>query len=185
MHYGRLGSFKRRSSRPQGKGDALETFVERLLTLMGYIVRRNELISGTQIDLVAHRNDPLDNLRLIVECANRNEPLGVPLLKQKAAILLNPANSRYLHRLLVVSAGGFTAEAKVYAENSPQIMLLDPQELERQLVNFQPGPRLRRIEQPVTLGQRKGYRARERARSYGPVCIRAYAALSAWLREGE
>ena len=48
---------------------------------------------------------------------------------------------------------------------------------------FQPDLRETLIEYPVTaLSQR--YRLRERDRSYGPVCIRAYAALSAWLQEG-
>jgi len=31
---------------------------------------------------------------------------------------------------------------------------------------------------------RQRYPFKERGRSYGPFCIRAYAALSAWLQEG-
>ena len=120
------------------RGSDFEQEVELLLRLKGYVVSRNELISGTQIDLVAQRNSLLDNLCFIVECTDRDVAVGVDLVKQKAAVLLSLNDSRYLFRLIFIARNGFTAEAKAFANTQPNILLLTLNDLENQLIDFGP-----------------------------------------------
>jgi hypothetical protein len=126
------------SSNDTTKGAAFEQEIEQLLSLKGYSLSRNELLNGTQIDLVARRNDLLDNLCFVVECSDRQTPVGVDLLKQKAAVLLSLVDSRYLFRLIFITRNGFTAEAKAYARAQANILLLTAEELESQLIDFAP-----------------------------------------------
>lgn len=125
-------------TRPDRKGPSFEKEVEQLLSLKGYSVDRNQLINGTQIDLVARRDDLLENLTLVVECTDRKESVGVDLVKQKASVLLSLSGARSLFRLLFVARSGFTAEAKAFADSNPQVTLLTPLELESQLIDFRP-----------------------------------------------
>ncbi len=120
------------------KGTNFEKEVQDVLRLKGYAVARNELISGTQIDLVAHREDALDNVCLIVECTDRQGPVGVDLVKEKSAVLLALAGGRHLYRLLMVARNGFTAEAKAFAEPQANVALMTLDDLENQLVDFGP-----------------------------------------------
>ena len=120
------------------KGAEFEKTVENLLRLMGYRVERDALVSGTQIDLIAGRDDLLQNLCLLVECTDREDPVGVGLLKEKAAVLLGLSDGRHFYRLLFVSRGGFTAPAKAFAANRSDLMLVRVEDLENHLVNFQP-----------------------------------------------
>ena|ERR1700733_2076438 len=120
------------------KGSDFEKQVEQLLVLMGYAVTRNNLINGTQIDLTAQKQDLLNNLTLVVECADRGEPIGVDLVKQKAAVLLSLHNAGSLYRMLFVARNGFTAEAKSFASSQSNLLLLKPSQLEARLVDFTP-----------------------------------------------
>lgn len=120
------------------RGNAFEKEVEQLLRLKGYSVSRNELINGTQIDLIARKNDLMENLCFVVECTHRDHPVGVELVKQKAATLLSLNDNRYLFRLLLVARSGFTAEAKAFAHSQPSVLLLNITDLEDQLVDFRP-----------------------------------------------
>lgn len=120
------------------KGPGFEAEVAQLLRLRGYTVTQNELIAGTQIDVVARRNDPLDNICLLVECGDRESHIGIDMIKEKAAVLLATRDLAHMTRLLYVARRGFTAEAKHYAQSQPTITLLTLSELERQLVDFTP-----------------------------------------------
>lgn len=120
----------------KSKGNQFEEQIEQLLRLKGYFVRRNELINGTQIDLIARKNDFLDNLCFVVECADRQNPIGIELVKQKAAVLLTLRDSRFLYRLLFVAKSGFSAEAKAYADSQANILLITLSDLENQLIDF-------------------------------------------------
>ena len=119
------------------KGKYFEQAVRQLLELMGYEVSTNELIEGTQIDLVAQKSADLNGIRLMVECTDRIEPVGVPLVKEKSSILL-ARNPDYLQQLLYVSKNGFTAEAKAFARPNPAIRLLTLEELEGFVIDFSP-----------------------------------------------
>ncbi|ALG06503.1 restriction endonuclease [Kibdelosporangium phytohabitans] len=120
------------------KGDAFEEEVAKLLRLKGYKVERNVLLSGTQIDLVARRNDILDNVCLVVECGDRTEPVGIKMIKEKSAVLMSLTDPRYMFRMLYVSRNGFTAEARTFAGSHANVSVMTFDELESQLVDFTP-----------------------------------------------
>lgn len=120
------------------KGSSFELEVEQLLKLKGYSISRNELINGTQIDIIAKRNELLENICFVVECTDRDVPVGVDLVKQKAAVLLSLAGGEFLFRLMFVARNGFTAEAKAFASSQATVLLLTLTDLENQLVDFTP-----------------------------------------------
>ena len=120
------------------KGSDFEKEVEKILQLKGYIVTRNNLINGTQIDLHVTKNDPLEKICFVVECADRKNPIGVDLVKEKSSILLTLKNETSIYRLLYVSINGFTAEAKAFANSQPNILLFTLAELEKILVDLSP-----------------------------------------------
>jgi Restriction endonuclease/NACHT domain len=120
------------------KGSSFEREVRELLELMGFSVRANELIEGTQLDLVAEKSGGLENLRLIVECTDRTELVGVALVKEKSSILLSLRATSHLVKLLLVSKSGFTAEAKAFARDNPAIDLRTLHDLESLVIDFAP-----------------------------------------------
>ena len=120
------------------RGNVFEQEVETLLALKGFAVSRNELICGTQIDLVARKEGLLDNITFIVECADRDRPVGVELVKQKSSILLSVRDDRFLLRLIFVASNGFTAEAKAFVSKQANIVLATLGDLENELVDFRP-----------------------------------------------
>lgn len=123
----------------QDKGDQFEKDVELILTLKGYKVSRDQLINGTQVDLVAQKEDPLNNTVLIVECTDRNKKIGIEPVKIKSALVFTlQRNSQFIYRLLFVSKKGFTKQAKAFEANNPAITLLDFNELENLLIDFMP-----------------------------------------------
>lgn len=120
------------------KGDAFELEVNDLLSLKGYAVMRDVLVSGTQIDLIAAKPDGLENTRFLVECTERGDPVGVSLVKEKASALLSIKDSCFIYKLLFVSKSGFTAEARAFEAVSPHVKLMTLDELEGVLIDFQP-----------------------------------------------
>lgn len=120
------------------QGSAFEKEVEQILRLKGYSVVRNNLINGTQIDLLATKGDPLDNVELVVECTDRTATIGIDLVKEKSAVLLSLQGTKSIFRLMYVSRHGFTAEAKAFADSQSNITLLSLNELENLLVDLSP-----------------------------------------------
>jgi len=120
------------------QGIEFEKTVELLLQVKGYKVTRNNLINGTQIDLLATKADPLNNISLVVECADRKNAIGVDLVKEKAAVLLSLQGEQSIYRLMFVSSCGFTAEAKAFADSQAKLTLLSLSELESLIVDLTP-----------------------------------------------
>jgi hypothetical protein len=120
------------------QGAAFEKEVEQILSLKGYKITRNNLINGTQIDLHATKNDPLDKVSLVVECADRDAAIGVDLLKQKASVLLSLQGEQSFYRLMFVSRTGFSAEARAFADSQSNISIFTLNELENLLVDLTP-----------------------------------------------
>jgi len=118
------------------RGDQFEEEVRQLLQLKGYSLTKNELINGTQIDLVARKNDLFDNICFVIECTDRSEAVGIELVKQKASVLLSLHDPKYLFRLIFVARHSFTAEAKAFADSQPTVILLTFTDLESQLIDF-------------------------------------------------
>ena len=86
----------------------------------------------------ATKNDPLDNISFVVECADQEASIGVDLVKEKSSILLSLRDTKLFYRLLFVSRNGFTAEAKAFAESQPNLVLLTLTELESLIVDLTP-----------------------------------------------
>ena len=120
------------------KGSQFENKISHLLRLMGYSVANNEHFRGTQIDIIASKDNLLSNLRLLVECTDRSGPVGIGLVKEKSGILTNLHDPQHINRLLMVSRSGYTAEAKEFASDNTQLILLTDRELEARLLDFQP-----------------------------------------------
>jgi len=120
------------------QGTAFEKEVEQILQLRGYEVVRNNLVNGTQIDLHAVRNDLLDNVGFVVECSDRDNPIGVDLVKEKSAVMLSLQGGRVHYRLMFVARNGFTAKAKAFADSQASIILLTLNDLENLLVDLSP-----------------------------------------------
>lgn len=53
--------------------------------------------------MIVLKDDPLDNLTVVVECTDRKEMVGIDLVKLKAPVLLTPSNNRAFFRLLIVA----------------------------------------------------------------------------------
>ena len=119
-------------------GQAFEREVVELLRLMGYVVSHNELVAGTQIDIVARKFDPLEPSCLLVECGDYKTPVGVDMIKRKAAVLVGTEGEPELYRMLYVARNGFTAEAKNFAKKNMRVLIRTPGDLEQELINFTP-----------------------------------------------
>ena len=121
------------------KGPGFEQEVKQILSLMQYQISHDVLFSGTQIDILAEQSDFLQKLRLIVECADHDKKVGVPLVKEKSATLSVVPKDDFHYKLLYVSRLGFTKEALEFAaNNSAQINLLTLTQLESRLIDFEP-----------------------------------------------
>lgn len=119
-------------------GKRFEEYVHQLLRLSGYSVQRDCLVDGTQIDAVATRADTLAPIRYLVECADHTRPTSIAYVKEKAGVLLGIDQSRALTLLIVVARNGFSAEARAFAADKPQLLLRSVSELEAGLVDFAP-----------------------------------------------
>lgn len=117
------------------KADEFEEQVSAILQLRGYSIERDCTVDGTQIDLIAKSQDPLNDLEYWVECCSSGNPVGIALVKEKAGVLLN-ADSR--RRLLFVSSNGFTRDAREFAKAKDVIYLSTLEELERTLLDLRP-----------------------------------------------
>jgi hypothetical protein len=119
-------------------GKTFEGHVERLLRLIGFTVERNVKVRGTQVDLVARRADAMAPVTYLVECTDKARPVGIDYVKEKAGSLLNLINGDQLIVLSVVAPNGFTADAKEFAAERPNLILRTIDELEEELIQFGP-----------------------------------------------
>jgi len=118
------------------KGIKFEDEVATLLTLMGFEIERNQIINGTQIDIVAIKENRLDKIRYFVECTDRENIIGIPLVKEKSGILNTLEKGNYTDRVLMVTRNGYSAEAKEFERNTNNVKLLTIDDLENDLIDF-------------------------------------------------
>lgn len=59
------------------QADEFEEQVSAVLQLRGYSIDRNCTVDGTQIDLIAKSQDPLNDLEYLVECCSSGKPVGI------------------------------------------------------------------------------------------------------------
>ena len=124
--------------KPDRTGREFEAQVERLLRLTGFKVERNVIVGGTQMDLVAKRDDPMAPVLHLVECTEKSRPVGLEYVKEKAASLLDLQIDGGVVFLTIVSRGGFSAEAKDFASARSSLLLRTIGDLESNLIQFAP-----------------------------------------------
>ncbi len=123
---------------PDRTGKAFEERVERLLRLIGFSVERDVRVRGTQVDLVARRADAMAPVTYLVECTDQMRPVGIDYVKEKAGSLLNLINGDQLIVLSIIAPNGFTVDAKDFAAERPNLILRTVEELEEELIQFEP-----------------------------------------------
>ncbi|MBI3681727.1 MAG: pentapeptide repeat-containing protein, partial [Acidobacteria bacterium] len=99
------------------RGRTFEDKVAQVLRLLGYEVEVNVLESGSQVDIIARKQDPVNPTTALVECKDHEKPSGV--VDVRALHSRVAAASDRNARGLLVSRSGFTAEAKSQAANLP------------------------------------------------------------------
>lgn len=119
-------------------GKEFEALVQQLLKLAGYVIEPNEIITGTQIDILARRSDTFAQVLYLVECTDGAEPVAIDYVKEKASVLLDADTNDHIVCLMIVSRAGFTAPARDFALNRPRLILRTLAELESSIVDFSP-----------------------------------------------
>ena len=115
-----------------------EAYVAMLLRLAGHSVERDVIVNGTQIDLIATRNEGLVRLRYLVECTDQHRPVPIEYVKEKAASLLDTGDTEQITCVLLVARNGFTAPARAFAALRSALIVKTVAELEAELINFGP-----------------------------------------------
>ncbi len=123
---------------PANTGKDLERYVAQLLRLSGYDTRENVIVDGTQIDVVALRDEPLLRVRYLVECTDQAKPVPIDYVKEKGATLVDVIDDEYVTCVMVVSRSGFSPQARQFAESKPRLILKSLEDLEAGLIDFRP-----------------------------------------------
>lgn len=119
------------------RGRKFEDKVAAVLRLMDMEVEPNTIASGRQTDLLAHGKAGLQEIHYVVECKDHQKPTGVGDLDSLHARVVAFQRKRPGAQGLLVSANGFTAEARGHAADLP-ILLKTYDELLDQLINLGP-----------------------------------------------
>jgi Restriction endonuclease/NACHT domain len=98
------------------------------LEALGYSVSRDMLIAGSQIDLYAESIHHLHVHRLIVECKDYIEEVGVEIVRRFTALVDAISTKSHPVGGLIVSKSGFTKTARAFAERV-NILLLELDDL--------------------------------------------------------
>lgn len=107
------------------------------LEAIGYRVTRDILLSGSQIDLYAEKVDHLHTHRIIVECKEHSNYIGVEPVRQIAAVVSSCSSKSEPVTGLIVSKMGFSKTARAFASSS-DITLLTIDDLLK--MSFDPSP---------------------------------------------
>jgi hypothetical protein len=121
------------------QGERFEDKTAEVLRLMGFSTEQNVLVGGRQTDILAHKQDMLDETVFVVECKDHQDPAGVDVLDGlygRVAAYGSGAKG------LLVSRVGFTAPVREQAAKL-NIRLKTLEELQRGLIDL--GPYLERL----------------------------------------
>lgn len=98
-------------------GTRFEKEVKETLEALGYEVSHDELLSGSQVDLVATLKGPLLTQIILIECKDTADQEGVNTVRSAFAVR-ESVKSRHPHAIsMIVSKSGFTKTAKDAAKN--------------------------------------------------------------------
>ncbi len=114
------------------KGRKFEANVADLFSLLGFDVNKDELVSGSQTDLIVHFRQGKLGYSSIVECKDQKDPVGNADVERFWGRV---ASSKFIKGYFV-SRNGFTASAKTFSENKKEISLLTYTELVNSLADF-------------------------------------------------
>ncbi len=124
------------------KGKHFEQEVVKILRLKGFDVEQDVHVAGSQIDILFKKKKPFGNSYdiYICECKNLRHPVGIELIHRFSGV--RTAVTHYLQDnqiasycdALIVSAAGFTREAKAIAKTL-NIILLTYRELLSELMD--------------------------------------------------
>jgi WD40 repeat protein/MinD-like ATPase involved in chromosome partitioning or flagellar assembly len=119
------------------RGRKFEDKVAEVLRLMDMEVEPNTIASGRQTDMLAHGKSGLQETHYVVECKDHQKPTGVDDIDSLHARVAAFQRKQPAAQGLLVSAKGFTAEARGHAADLP-IILKTYDELLDQLINLGP-----------------------------------------------
>jgi hypothetical protein len=108
-----------------------EQQVAELYRRLGFTVTHNERLVNQQVDIIAEKRvSGIGEVFLIVECKSHGRPVGVnDVAKFFASVVIARHHNRAFGGVMV-SASGFTADAKGIARDLPYVWLLEPDELD-------------------------------------------------------
>ena len=138
-HNGTLMS-PRATKRPSW--NKFESDTKTALEAMGYSVRCDLVLQGNQVDLFAERGEHFTTQRILVECKDFAQHVGVEHVRSLYARLDSVSTRAEPVSGMLVSRTGFTADAQTYAWSVNIALLTLKQLLE---VSFDPAPILTRI----------------------------------------
>jgi len=118
-------------------GVSFEGQVLKTLQLLGYKVRHNVSVHGSQTDVCADIRTGLITIRLLVECKEYGpgRHVGIEEVNKFAGVVAVARNTGVADKGLLVTTTGFTKEARTNAE-AAGIQLITYTELSTQLVDF-------------------------------------------------
>jgi WD40 repeat protein/MinD-like ATPase involved in chromosome partitioning or flagellar assembly len=122
----------------QERGRKFEDKVAAVLRLMDMEVEQNAIVAGRQVDMLAHGKSGLQEIRYVVECKDHRKPTGADDLDSLHSRVVAYQREQPGAQGLLVSAKGFTAEARANAAKLPGILLKTYDELLDQLINLGP-----------------------------------------------
>lgn len=115
-------------------GSEFEESTLKVLRLLGYEVKHNVTLEGSQIDLLAEYKTGVIPLRLMVECKDEDQNVGIEAIKQFSGAL-SPVRGKLVDKGLLVAKSGFTRAAKELGD-AAGIQLVTFNELANRLVDF-------------------------------------------------
>jgi hypothetical protein len=121
----------------QVDGNAFEQEVARLYEALGYVVKRDLLLSGQQVDLLAEKYSPgIGPTRILVECKYlESGSVSNQTIHDFASMFKNIAGKHGLTAGVLVTNRAFSRYARASAADAP-ITLLTREDLERGAINL-------------------------------------------------
>jgi hypothetical protein len=123
------------------KGTNFEESVAEMLRLLGYDVKRDEGIAGSQLDLIACRATGAINESYVVECKDWKDRVSIETIRQFDSTVRAARTRQPSLQGIIVARTGFTREAKMEAE-ALAIQAISFDELDRKLIDLGPYAKL-------------------------------------------
>lgn len=118
----------------QTSGKAFEQRVTDAYQTLGFRVTPNVQLPGKQTDLIARQDVPgASSIKLAIECKDHAAPVGNTEVIDFISRVITQTGDLTITEGVLVSASGFTADARAAAEKHPKVTLLSWGELSSQI----------------------------------------------------